>query len=77
MDPSHVRLVHPQTLQFMLESAGFTEVRCQFLEPPQHGMPIPPLHLGANGSPDEFNNATDYLNKLLYGSWEYALIAKR
>ncbi len=77
MDPSHVRLVHPQTLEFMLESAGFVDLSCQFLEPPHHGMPIPPLHTGVNGALEDFNRATDYLNKLLYGSWEYALIGKK
>jgi 2-polyprenyl-3-methyl-5-hydroxy-6-metoxy-1,4-benzoquinol methylase len=77
MDPSHVRLVHPQTLQFMLESAGFTEVACEFLKPPHEGMPIPALHGGANGSLQAFNQATDYLNKLLYGPWEYAMIGRK
>jgi 2-polyprenyl-3-methyl-5-hydroxy-6-metoxy-1,4-benzoquinol methylase len=77
MDPSHVRLVHPQTLQFMLESVGFVDICCEFLEPPHHGMPIPQLHAGGGGELEDFNRATDYLNKLLYGSWEYALIGKR
>src|SRR5579875_78577 len=77
MDPSHVRLVHPQTLQFMLESTGFSDVACEFLSPPHEGIPLPPLHTGANGSLDEFNQATDYLNKLLYGPWEYAMIGTK
>jgi 2-polyprenyl-3-methyl-5-hydroxy-6-metoxy-1,4-benzoquinol methylase len=77
MDPSHVRLVHPQTLQLMLEATGFREVSCEFLKPPHDGMPIPPLHNGAHGSLEAFNQATDYLNKLLYGPWEYAMIGTK
>ena len=78
MDPSHVRLVHPQTLQFLLESAGFAEVSSQFASPPAGVIPIPPLATGANGSAtDEFNRATDYLNKLIYGDQEYFVVARK
>ncbi len=77
MDPSHVRLVHPQTLQFLLESAGFAEVSCLFASPPVDVIPIPPLQTGANGPLDDFNRATDYLNKLIYGDQEYFVVARK
>lgn len=77
MDPSHHRLVHPQTLQFMLESAGFAGVCCRFASPPEGAIPIPPLQISQTASLEEFNRATDSLNKLLYTNQEYAMIARR
>jgi 2-polyprenyl-3-methyl-5-hydroxy-6-metoxy-1,4-benzoquinol methylase len=77
MDPSHVRLVHPQTLQFQLESAGFTEITCRYSPPPPDVVRIPPLQGSGLAPLDDFNRATDYLNGLLYSSWEYATIARK
>jgi O-antigen chain-terminating methyltransferase len=77
MDPSHVRLVHPQTLQYLLESAGFVEVSCRFASPPAGVLAIPPLPANGSGSLDEFNRATDYLNKLIYGDQEYFVVGRK
>lgn len=77
MDPSHVRLVHPLTLQFLLESAGFAEISCHFASPPVGVIPIPPLQTGTNGPRDDFNRATDYLNKLIYGDQEYFVVGRK
>lgn len=77
MDPSHVRLVHPQTLQFLLDSTGFAEISCHLVSPPADVLPIPPLHGGVNGTLDDFNRATDYLNKLIYGEQEYFVVARK
>jgi 2-polyprenyl-3-methyl-5-hydroxy-6-metoxy-1,4-benzoquinol methylase len=76
MDPSHVRLVHPQTLQFLLESAGFGAVTSRFASP-ANVLSIPQLEGSGLAPIEEFNRATDYLNKLLYSDQEYALIAKK
>jgi O-antigen chain-terminating methyltransferase len=77
MDPSHVRLVHPLTLQFLLESAGFAEVSCRLTSPPADVIAIPPLPGGANGALEDFNRATDYLNKLIYGDQEYFVVGRK
>jgi SAM-dependent methyltransferase len=77
MDPSHVRLVHPQTLTFLLESAGFGEVSCHFTSPPEGILPIPPLQSDGQGSVEEFNRATDYLNKLIFADQEYFVVGKK
>ena len=77
MDPSHVRLVHPQTLQFLLESAGFVEISCHFAAPPVGVIPIPPLQGGFDGPLGDFNRATDYLNKLIYGDQEYFVVGRK
>jgi O-antigen chain-terminating methyltransferase len=76
MDPSHVLLVHPQTLQFLLES-GFAELSCHLGSPPAGIIAIPPLSQGSGAQLDEFNRATDYLNKLIYGDQEYFVVARK
>ncbi len=77
MDLSHVRLVHSQTLAFILESAGFVEVAANFTSPPAGVVPIPPLPAGESGSMEEFNRATEYLNKLIYGDQEYFMVGRK
>lgn len=44
MDPTHVRLVHPETLRFCLERSGFRDVAIDYLPVPEPGpVPLPPL----------------------------------
>lgn len=79
VDLSHVRLVHPQTLQFLLESIGFTGVGCRLLPPGDAPVTIPPLEVRDAVVPElaRFNAAMDYLNRLLYGSSDYAVIGTK
>jgi O-antigen chain-terminating methyltransferase len=77
MDLSHVRLVHPQTLAFLLQSAGFGEVSTSFIAPPDGVRPIPPLAAAGSESIEEFNRATEYLNKLIYGDQEYFMVGRK
>lgn len=77
MDPSHVRLTHPQTLKFLLESAGFSEVSYSLCSPPAGVLPIPQLQSSTISPLDDFNRATDYLNKLIYGEQEYFVTGRK
>jgi O-antigen chain-terminating methyltransferase len=77
MDPSHVRLVHPLTLQLMLESAGFSQLSCRLTSPPVDVFPIPPLQGNGTAALEEFNRATDSLNKLIYAEQEYYVVARK
>ncbi len=70
IDPSHVKPVHPLTMQYLLEKAGFTQVRLvypQASRPPQH---IPPL----DGASDEFNQAMQSVSEMLFGCQDYAVV---
>jgi O-antigen chain-terminating methyltransferase len=77
IDPTHVRLIHPETVKFLLESTGFDRVEYRFLPSGDTPLRIPPLELPGGQIPDlaRFNAATDYLNKLLYRSPDYAVSA--
>lgn len=79
MNLTHERLIHPDTLAYLLRSHGFRDVHCELAPPPEGPLSIPALELlgEAPGRAHEFNSATQYLNRLLYGSYDYAAIAVR
>ncbi len=77
LDPTHVWLVHPSTLRFFCEHAGLTRVEVRFTAPPSGPLRLPALSTRAGAAEaDAFDRATAYLNDLLYGSYEYAVIAR-
>lgn len=73
MDLSHIRLVHPCTLSFLLETNGFPLQQTLFLHP-ETDKEIPRLNIeGA----EEFNDKMQNVNKLLFGARDYAIVAYR
>ena len=79
LDVTHERLVHPQALQYLLRVAGFHDLECVFAPPPDGPLRIPPLPVTGTDAPalQPFNAATQYLNDLLYASFDYAVVARR
>jgi SAM-dependent methyltransferase len=79
LDLTHERLVHPDALQYLLRAAGFEGLQCVYASPPDGALRIPPLAIaGADAAAlQPFNAATQYLNDLLYGSYDYAVVARR
>lgn len=73
MDLSHERPVHPETLKFILEAEGFSNIQILYSSPVED-MAIPPLHIN-NEENSEFNRYIDKLNNFLYGPQDYAVIA--
>ena len=39
--------------------------------------PLPPLAAAGSESIEEFNRATEYLNKLIYGNQEYFMVGRK
>lgn len=77
-DPTHRRPVHPDTLAFLCESAGFEDVEIKRLAmvPASALLPEPP------SAADEalvayVNTVVQQLNSVLYGYQDYAVIARR
>jgi SAM-dependent methyltransferase len=70
-DLTHVRPIHPDTLAFLLESAGFTEVEIRRLSPvpAEERLPSP-----GDGPLDEI---VEQLNSLLYGYQDYAIVGRK
>jgi 2-polyprenyl-3-methyl-5-hydroxy-6-metoxy-1,4-benzoquinol methylase len=74
-DPTHNRPIHPDTLEFLCESAGFREVVVKRLaETPQSEL-LPPTNLRSNPLAGHLDVVVDRLNKLLYGYQDYAVLA--
>ncbi|MDX2171003.1 MAG: class I SAM-dependent methyltransferase, partial [Deltaproteobacteria bacterium] len=78
-DLTHQRLVHPESLRQLFAALGLHDVRVEFVPPPEGAVRLPVLELaGADAERlAAFNRATQYLNDLLYGSFDYAVIGVR
>ncbi len=74
LDPTHVRPIHPETLQFAMVSCNFRNVELRFSAPAKE-LQVPRLSLEANSPAlDQFNAGIDRVNELLYGYQDYAAI---
>ncbi len=75
VDPTHIRPVHPTWAKYVLENTGFSDVRLDY---PEYAWvtdgSIPPLDISGSDTA-VFNQQISYLNNLLYGSTDYAIIA--
>ncbi|HEX4347207.1 MAG TPA: class I SAM-dependent methyltransferase [Vicinamibacterales bacterium] len=86
-DLTHQRPLHPDTLRFLVESAGFTSVDVQFRQPVGEGDRLPHVKiLGDTGTvlprnlaqlADAVNAHADRLNARLFSYADYAVIARR
>lgn len=80
LDISHQKPVHPQFLQFHLQSLGFRDFELMFISPMDDGKKLKLLDEGSGGlSHDKFvlNENLDKLNQLLFSYQDYALAAKK
>lgn len=75
LDISHQQPIHPLTLKFLLESAGFSEVDILYSSPPEDEKlkSLP----GADEEATILNQNIDKLNELLYAPTNYAAIGKK
>jgi len=73
MDPSHVQPVHPKTMEYLLEAAGFGKVALAFSAPVDPAAQIPSLEV-PGADLDAFNRGIERLNSLLFGFQDYAVI---
>jgi SAM-dependent methyltransferase len=70
-DLTHVRPIHPDTLVFLCESAGFAEVDVRRL------MPVPENERLPKPGDGKVDVVVDQLNELIYGFQDYSVIARR
>ncbi len=83
MDLSHVKPVHPATIKFLMESAGFRDMEFKFFSPHSDDAKLAKFEI-----PDDIdeknrqhlqlmNKNIDKINELLYGFQDYAVIGKK
>ena len=74
LDPTHVRPMHPETLQFAMQSVHFKNVELRFSGPVSDKQ-IPQLRLdGDSEQLAAFNRSMQELNDLVFGYQDYAAI---
>lgn len=77
MDPSHTKPVHPKTLEYILKDAGFENLELIFTEGSKVGYRLPLLDISEATNLSEFNDGINCLSDLIYGSQDYAVIARK
>lgn len=73
MDLSHIRMIHPYTIKFLVENAGFSEASIQYLSKVGDDLRIPEV----SELPLEFNKAINKLNDVVYGYRDYAIVGRK
>ncbi len=75
LDPTHDKPVHPMLMEYLLKSMGYSEVELVW---PDHSLPqLPPIDSDAIRNLDEVNRAIERVSNLLYGSQDYAVVARK
>ena len=76
-DPTHLRPVHPDTLAFLCESAGFAQVEILRLSPVPDTDRLPAPAPGDDPSRGTSTGIAERLNGIIYGWQDYAVVARR
>jgi len=86
-DFSHSKLIHPETLKFLLESAKFEDVQIKFLNQYPEKEKLDKLIMAKNDEKENkntgdknieiINTNIDKLNSLLFGYQDYVVIARK
>ncbi len=80
MDPTHQKPVHPLTLEFVMQKAGFENVRVQYLARGQEFREIPVPAKADNAFRDAiktYNKQARLLHNLVFASPDYACIGTK
>ena len=79
IDMSHKRPVHPETLRFLLNAAGFREIKIELIAPVRDDARLKKIKIGERRDEHSeeieiYNHNIDMLNAIIYGPQDYALI---
>ena len=76
LDPTHLKPLHPQFLEFLVLSRGFAEVEVRYC----HAEDAPHLQLddlAADADPVHAQDLVDRINWALFGPLDYAIVARK
>ena len=76
VDPTHIRPVHPVTVEYVLKEIGFKDIEILYTEDSK-GEPLPLIKSSAIENIEDVNAAIQRVSNMLYGSLDYAIIAKK
>lgn len=75
VDPSHIKPVHPLTLEYFLKQAGFKRTQVLYTEQSKTGYRLPLLESEHVHNLEQYNDGVNRLSDILFGSMDYAIIA--
>jgi O-antigen chain-terminating methyltransferase len=74
LDPTHLRPIHPQFLEFLVSTRGFGAVEVRYVHPSgKSGLPVELVE----GDGARARESLDHLNWSLFGPLDYAVIARK
>ena len=76
LDPTHLKPLHPQFLEFLLLARGFDEVDGRFLNPGD-GPDLTATDLSATADPARNQQIADRINWALNGPLDYGVVARK
>lgn len=76
LDPTHQRPVHPFMLQYLLKEIGFSDVQIVFTEASRMEG-LPKIKSDSIDNLEELNAGIQRVSDMLFGSQDYAVIAKK
>ena len=83
IDLSHKNPLHPDTMRFLLQSAGFREIQTEFLAPVPDDGRLKKIDPGGidvredGGWIDVYNRNIDMLNDVIFGAQDYFVVGKK
>jgi O-antigen chain-terminating methyltransferase len=82
-DLTHVRPVHPETLRFLFDNAGFRELEVNFSSPVTDDSRLQKIPSGEERGVEErnqvevYNRNVEMLNGILYGAQDFSVVGKK
>ena len=77
VDPSHIKPIHPKTLEYFLKKAGFNDIQVVYTEQSKVGYRLPLLDSQNINNISDFNDGINLLSDIIFGSQDYAIIARK
>ena len=76
LDPTHLKPLHPQFLDFLLQARGFADVEVRYLNRPTDPE-LEPADLAGDADPDRNRAVVDRINWALSGPLDYGVVARK
>lgn len=76
LDPSHKNPVHPHLMEYFLHQCGYRDIRIIFPKE-EEDYRLPLLDAGYCKNLKEFNDGVNLLSDIIFGSQNYAIVARK
>lgn len=77
IDPTHIKPIHPQFMEYLLKEAGFSKVEVVYTESSKVAYSLPMLVSNNVENLNDFNEGIKVLSDVIFGSQDYAIIATK